>query len=94
MSAHSYYFRVIEALEEIDAPYMTVGAFAGLAFGVHRATFDVDILVDLRALLRLGDDRRAQLRDAPRVLFQRPSLPRRRHCRSTGRSRTRIRARG
>jgi hypothetical protein len=27
---------------------MIVGAFAGLAFGVNRATFDVDILVDLR----------------------------------------------
>jgi len=48
MSALSFYFKVVQALEEIQAPYMIVGAFAGLAFGVNRATFDVDILVDLR----------------------------------------------
>lgn len=47
MSAIGFYLRIIEALEEIAAPYMIVGAFAGLAFGVTRATFDVDILVDL-----------------------------------------------
>jgi len=27
---------------------MLVGAFAGLAFGITRTTFDIDILVDLR----------------------------------------------
>jgi hypothetical protein len=48
MNALSFYFKVVQALEEIDAPYMIVGAFAGLSFGVNRATFDVDILVDLR----------------------------------------------
>jgi len=48
MNALSFYFKVVQALEEIQAPYMIVGAFAGLAFGVNRATFDVDILVDLR----------------------------------------------
>jgi hypothetical protein len=44
----SFYFKVVQALEEIQAPYMIVGAFAGLAFGINRATFDIDILVDLR----------------------------------------------
>jgi hypothetical protein len=48
VSALSFYIEVIRALEEIEAPYMIVGAFAGLAFGVTRVTFDVDILVDLR----------------------------------------------
>lgn len=48
MNALSFYFKVVQALEEIQAPYMIVGAFAGLAFGVNRATFDVDILVELR----------------------------------------------
>ncbi len=48
MNALSFYFKVVQALEEIQAPYMIVGAFAGLAFGVNRATFDVDILVDLQ----------------------------------------------
>ena len=47
MNSLSFYFKVIRALEEIEAPYMIVGAFAGLAFGVNRVTFDVDILVDL-----------------------------------------------
>ena len=48
MNALSFYLKVVQALEEIEVPYMIVGAFAGLAFGVSRATFDVDILVDLR----------------------------------------------
>jgi len=48
MSALSFYVDVIRALEEIGAPYMIVGAFAGSVFGVTRVTFDVDILVDLR----------------------------------------------
>jgi len=48
VTALAFYIQVIKALEEIRAPYMIVGAFAGLAFGVNRATFDVDILVDLR----------------------------------------------
>ena len=48
MSILGSYFDVVRALEEIEAPYMLVGAFAGSAFGISRATFDVDILVDLQ----------------------------------------------
>lgn len=48
MSAVGFYAQVVRALDEIDAPYMLVGAFAGLAFGITRTTFDIDILVDLR----------------------------------------------
>ncbi len=48
MSAIEFYIRVIRALDEIQAPYMIVGAFAGYAYGIGRVTFDVDILVDLR----------------------------------------------
>lgn len=48
MSAIDFYIRVVKALDKIDAPYMIVGAFAGLVFGISRATFDVDILVDLK----------------------------------------------
>jgi hypothetical protein len=44
----------VRALDEIGAPYMIVGAFAGLSFGITRATFDVDILVDLSAAARMG----------------------------------------
>ncbi|MGD8403116.1 MAG: hypothetical protein PVJ21_05610 [Anaerolineales bacterium] len=49
MSAIDFCVQVVKALDEINAPYMIVGAFAGLAFGISRATFDVDILVDLQA---------------------------------------------
>jgi hypothetical protein len=48
MSAIDFYIRVVKSLDEVGAPYMIVGAFAGLIFGVSRATFDVDILVDLK----------------------------------------------
>ena len=48
MSAIGFYSKVVQALDEIGAPYMIVGAFAGLAFGINRITFDIDILVDLR----------------------------------------------
>jgi hypothetical protein len=40
-------------LEEVEARYVIVEAFTGLAFGVTRATFDVDILVDLREIADL-----------------------------------------
>ncbi len=48
MSGIGFYIQVVKALEEIEAPYMIVGAFAGLAYGLTRSTYDVDILVDLR----------------------------------------------
>ena len=48
MSAIDFYIRVVRALDEIGAPYMIVGAFAGTVFGIQRATYDVDILVSLR----------------------------------------------
>lgn len=43
----AFYVQVIHALDEIGAPYMIVGAFGGLAFGIVRTTYDIDILVDL-----------------------------------------------
>ena len=43
-----FYAEVVRALDEINVPYMIVGAFAGLTFGITRTTFDIDILVDLR----------------------------------------------
>jgi hypothetical protein len=36
MSRLTFYTRVVQALEQVGAPYMIVGAFAGLAFGVRR----------------------------------------------------------
>lgn len=48
MDELKFYYRVVVALDEIEAPYMIVGAFAGLSFGIQRNTFDIDIIVDLR----------------------------------------------
>jgi hypothetical protein len=47
VSILGFYLDVVRALDEIEAPYMLVGAFAATAFGLRRATFDVDIIVDL-----------------------------------------------
>jgi len=48
MYSIKFYSQVVRALDEIGAPYMIVGAFAGIPFGITRTTFDIDILVDLR----------------------------------------------
>jgi len=48
MSTLGFYIEVVRALEEIEAPYMIVGAFAASAYGLTRSTHDIDILVDLR----------------------------------------------
>lgn len=48
MYSIKFYSKVVRALDEIGAPYMIVGAFAGIPFGITRTTFDIDILVDLR----------------------------------------------
>ena len=48
MTPISFYVQIVKALDEIDAPYMIVGAFGGYPFGITRVTFDIDILVDLR----------------------------------------------
>lgn len=42
-----FYFAVLRILEQTEAPYVIIGAFAGASYGVTRATFDVDIVVDL-----------------------------------------------
>jgi hypothetical protein len=47
MSILAFYFDIVRALEEIDAPYMLIGAFAGSGLGISRATFDIDMVVDL-----------------------------------------------
>lgn len=48
MTAITFYVQVVKALDEVGAPYMIVGAFGGYPFGITRATYDIDILVDLR----------------------------------------------
>jgi hypothetical protein len=48
VSVIGFYLDVVGALDQCDAPYMLVGAFAASTYGLSRATFDVDILVDLQ----------------------------------------------
>mgnify|MGYP001084717101 CR=1 FL=1 len=48
MSELTFYIQVVRALDEINAPYMIVGSFAGYAFGITRATLDIDIIADLQ----------------------------------------------
>ncbi len=43
----SLFVDILQALEEIGAPYVIIGAFAGTAYGVNRTTYDIDIVVDL-----------------------------------------------
>lgn len=47
MGVSDFYIRVVKMLDEINAPYMIVGAYGGSAFGIVRSTADIDILVDL-----------------------------------------------
>lgn len=41
------YFEILQILEQIQAPYVIIGAFAGTSYGVTRVTLDVDMVVDL-----------------------------------------------
>jgi len=43
----SLFLGILCNLEEIRAPYMIIGAFAGTVYGVTRVTYDIDIVVDL-----------------------------------------------
>jgi hypothetical protein len=38
---------ILRTLEDIDAPYMIVGAFAAIIYGSTRTTHDIDMVVDL-----------------------------------------------
>jgi len=48
VSVPSFYFDVLQTLEEIRAPHMIIGGFAAAAYGSTRVTFDIDIVVDLK----------------------------------------------
>lgn len=47
MSLFGFYIQVVQALDAIDAPYMIVGAFGAISYGLNRGTHDVDIIVNL-----------------------------------------------
>lgn len=39
---------ILQTLERIGAPYMVIGGFAATLYGITRATYDIDIVVDLK----------------------------------------------
>lgn len=43
----SLFFDILQTLEQIQAPYMIIGAFAATLYGSTRVTYDIDIVVDL-----------------------------------------------
>jgi hypothetical protein len=43
----SLFLDILHTLEEIGVPYMIIGAFAAAVYGVTRATYDIDIVVQL-----------------------------------------------
>ncbi len=47
MNEFEFYLTVLQALEEIGARYMVVGAYGASAYGLSRSTHDVDMIVDL-----------------------------------------------
>lgn len=47
MSLFDFYTQVVRTLDDIEAPYMIVGAFGAISYGLNRGTHDIDIIVDL-----------------------------------------------
>ena len=45
----AFFMHVVGVLERLEIPYMVVGGFATITYGVPRSTLDVDIVVDMRA---------------------------------------------
>lgn len=43
----AFYFKALTTLESLEIPYVIIGAFAGVEYGITRTTYDVDIVVDL-----------------------------------------------
>jgi hypothetical protein len=41
------FLKTLNTLERLHVPYMVVGAFAAILYGLNRTTFDIDIVVDL-----------------------------------------------
>lgn len=45
----SLFLDIVFKLEAFDIPYVIIGGFAGILYGLARATYDIDIIVDLSA---------------------------------------------
>ena len=53
----SLFLDIVQKLEAIGIPYVIIGGFAATIYGINRATFDIDIIVDLveEHILALSD---------------------------------------
>ena len=47
MADLSLYFDIIKTFEDLNVPYVIIGAYAAAVFGTTRVTYDIDIIVDL-----------------------------------------------
>jgi len=47
MTDFGLYFDIIKAFEDLNVPYVIIGAYAAAVFGSTRVTYDIDIVVDL-----------------------------------------------
>lgn len=45
----SLFLDILRQLEILEIPYVIIGGFAAALYGITRATYDIDILVDLNA---------------------------------------------
>lgn len=45
--APNLFLDILATLERLHVPYMVVGAFAAIIYGVQRTTYDIDVVVDL-----------------------------------------------
>lgn len=46
---YDLYFRILKVLEQSSISYVIIGAFAGMSYGITRATVDIDMVVDLKS---------------------------------------------
>ena len=47
LPAPNLFLDLLATLERLHVPYMVVGAFAAIIYGVQRTTYDIDVVVDL-----------------------------------------------
>jgi len=44
---HPFYFDILKTFDNLDIPYVIIGAFAGYSYGVNRITSDLDLVINM-----------------------------------------------